>query len=85
MTLVTAAVVPGVSLGYWTRLAHGDTGLGHSIIYTTNQSVLGRLAALVRIGPTRDVLGPLSLGWLPRCSGLRPPWSGYATVSRRWE
>ena len=41
MTLVTAAVVPGVSLGYWTRLAHGDTGLGHSIIYTTNQSVLG--------------------------------------------
>ena len=41
VTLATAAVVPQVSIGYWSRLAHGDTGLGHSIIYTTNQSVFG--------------------------------------------
>ncbi|MBA8795784.1 alpha-1,2-mannosyltransferase [Friedmanniella endophytica] len=41
VTVATAAIVPGVSLGYWTRLARGDTGLGHSIIYTTNQSVYG--------------------------------------------
>lgn len=44
VTLASAAVAPRASLGFWSRLAHGDTGLGHSIIYSTNQSVIADVA-----------------------------------------
>jgi len=40
VTLLSAAVVPDESLNFWGRLAHGDTGLGHGIVYYTNQSVM---------------------------------------------
>ncbi|QGN31843.1 glycosyltransferase 87 family protein [Microlunatus sp. Gsoil 973] len=42
ITAVLALVIaPGPSVTFWSRLAHGDTGLGSSIIYEINQSVLG--------------------------------------------
>ena len=47
VTLASAVVTPRASLGFWSRLAHGDTGLGGSIIYYTNQSVM---ADVVRVG-----------------------------------
>jgi len=47
VTLASAVVAPRASLGFWSRLAHGDTGLGGSIIYYTNQSVM---ADVVRVG-----------------------------------
>ena len=49
VTLASAAIEPAASYEFWTRLAHGDTGLGHSIIYYTNQSVM---ADIVRIAGT---------------------------------
>jgi alpha-1,2-mannosyltransferase len=39
--LLALVVAPGPSITFWSRLAHGDTGLGGSIIYEINQSVLG--------------------------------------------
>jgi alpha-1,2-mannosyltransferase len=38
--------VPGPSIEFWMRLARGDTGLGHSIMYDTNQSVTADLVRL---------------------------------------
>lgn len=35
------AVLPGPSVDFWGGLLHGDTGLGDTIIYTDNQSVMG--------------------------------------------
>ena len=46
VTLISWAIVPRASLEFWTRLAGGDTGLGGSVIYYTNQSVM---ANIVRI------------------------------------
>jgi alpha-1,2-mannosyltransferase len=57
-TVVAWATVPGPSLEFWGRLVHGDTGLGHSILYVTNESVLA------------DVLRALGLGPLPALIGL---------------
>ena len=58
ITLLSAVIVPAASYEFWSRLAHGDTGLGHSIIYYTNQSVM---ADIVRI---------LGLGSMPAIGGL---------------
>lgn len=41
VTLLAAVILPKESLGFWGRLAHGDTGLGNSVLYYTNQSVMG--------------------------------------------
>lgn len=41
VTLLSAIIAPAQSLNFWGRLAHGDTGLGDSVVYFTNQSVLG--------------------------------------------
>ena len=46
VTLASAAIAPSASRVFWGRLAAGDTGLGHSLIYYTNQSVM---ADVVRI------------------------------------
>lgn len=62
VTVATAAVVPQVSIGYWSRLAHGDTGLGHSIIYTTNQSVLGAWLRWFGLGQISTVIGLAACG-----------------------
>lgn len=50
VTLVAAVIDPGLSLGFWTGLAAGDTGLGDSIVYYSNQSVMGTWLRLFGVG-----------------------------------
>jgi alpha-1,2-mannosyltransferase len=57
LTLIGAAIVPLASYEFWTRLAHGDTGLGHSIIYLTNQSVMANIVRIFGVGPTPAAVG----------------------------
>ena len=57
VTLITAAIVPAASYEFWTRLAHGDTGLGHSIIYYTNQSVMADIVRVFRLGAAPMIVG----------------------------
>jgi alpha-1,2-mannosyltransferase len=56
-TLVSAALVPGPSVDFWGRLAHGDTGLGHSIIYYTNQSVMADIVRVLGLGSGPSLIG----------------------------
>ena len=57
VTLASAAIVPAPSYEFWTRLAHGDTGLGHSIIYYTNQSVMADIVRIFGLGPEPATIG----------------------------
>jgi alpha-1,2-mannosyltransferase len=57
VTLISAAIVPATSHEFWTRLAHGDTGLGHSIIYYTNQSVMAGVVRIFGLGSAPAVVG----------------------------
>lgn len=41
VTVIAAVIVPRLSIDFWTGLATGDTGLGDSIIYSSNQSIMG--------------------------------------------
>jgi alpha-1,2-mannosyltransferase len=50
-------VLPGASMEFWTRLARGDTGLGHSIMYFTNQSVTADVIRLAGFGRTPALIG----------------------------
>ena len=50
VTLISAAIVPQASYDFWTRLAHGDTGLGGSVIYYTNQSVMADVVRIFGLG-----------------------------------
>ena len=59
VTLASAVVAPRASLGFWGRLAHGDTGLGHSIIYYTNQSVMADVVRILGLGSGAAALGLL--------------------------
>jgi alpha-1,2-mannosyltransferase len=59
VTLGTWAIVPGPSSTFWGRLARGDTGLGQSLIYYTNQSVM---ADVVRIGGLGSGVAAAGLG-----------------------
>lgn len=59
VTLASAVVAPRASLGFWTRLAHGDTGLGHSIIYYTNQSVMADAVRILGLGTGAAAVGLL--------------------------
>jgi alpha-1,2-mannosyltransferase len=57
---LAAVVLPGASAHYWSRLVRGDTGLpGESIVYLTNQSVLGTWLRLVGLGGLQTVTGLL--------------------------
>lgn len=56
-TLITAAILPARSLDFWGRLAQGDTGLGNSVIYYTNQSVMADVMRIMKLGPGSTVLG----------------------------
>jgi alpha-1,2-mannosyltransferase len=56
-TLVSAILVPGPSADFWGRLARGDTGLGHSIIYYTNQSVMADVARVLGLQPSASLAG----------------------------
>lgn len=57
VTLVSAVIVPSASITFWGRLAHGDTGLGHSIIYYTNQSVMADVVRIFGLGSGAARLG----------------------------
>jgi alpha-1,2-mannosyltransferase len=57
VTLISAAIVPAASYEFWTRLAHGDTGLGHSIIYYTNQSVMADIVRIFGLGRVPAIIG----------------------------
>ncbi len=57
LTLAAAVVVPRQSIEFWGRLAHGDTGLGHSIIYFTNQSALADAVRVFGLGSGAALLG----------------------------
>ena len=57
VTLVSVAIQPAASYEFWTRLAHGDTGLGHSIIYYTNQSVMADIVRMFGLGPEPAIIG----------------------------
>jgi alpha-1,2-mannosyltransferase len=57
MTLIATAIVPAASYEFWTRLAHGDTGLGHSIIYYTNQSVMADIVRIFGLGAAPAIIG----------------------------
>ena len=57
VTLLSAAVVPAASYEFWARLAHGDTGLGHSIIYYTNQSVMADIVRIFGLGRAPAIAG----------------------------
>jgi alpha-1,2-mannosyltransferase len=57
LTLASAVIVPVASYEFWTRLAHGDTGLGHSIIYFTNQSVMANIVRIFGVGPEPAAAG----------------------------
>jgi alpha-1,2-mannosyltransferase len=50
VTLLSAVVLPGASATFWGRLAHGDTGLGGSIVYYTNQSVMADVVRILGLG-----------------------------------
>ncbi len=50
VTALAWIITPASSTAFWTRLAHGDTGLGNSIIYYTNQSVLADVVRLFGLG-----------------------------------
>ena len=62
VTLISAAVVPQASYEFWSRLAHGDTGLGHSLIYWTNQSVMGDVVRIFGLGRTVAIGGLIACG-----------------------
>ncbi|HEY6682439.1 MAG TPA: glycosyltransferase 87 family protein [Propionibacteriaceae bacterium] len=57
VTLASAVIVPARSYEFWTRLAHGDTGLGHSIIYFTNQSATADIVRIFGAGPAPAAVG----------------------------
>jgi len=76
VTLASAAVAPRASLGFWGRLAHGDTGLGGSIIYYTNQSVMADVVRILGVGSAPAALG-LLLSALVAALGV---WAAY-----RWD
>jgi alpha-1,2-mannosyltransferase len=59
VTLASAVVAPAASLGFWSRLAHGDTGLGHSIIYYTNQSAMADAVRILGLGSGAAATGLL--------------------------
>ncbi len=56
-TLLAAILLPGPSWAFWTRLATGDTGLGHSLIYFTNQSVYADLVRAFRLAAPGALIG----------------------------
>jgi alpha-1,2-mannosyltransferase len=57
VTLISAAIVPAASYRFWTRLAHGDTGLGHSVIYYTNQSLMADIVRIFGLGRAPAIAG----------------------------
>jgi len=69
VTLASAVVAPRASLQFWGRLAHGDTGLGNSIIYFTNQSVTADVVRVFGLG-RRAVLTGLAVSAVVALAGV---------------
>ena len=63
------AIVPRASLEFWTRLAGGDTGLGGSIIYYTNQSVMADVVRIFGLGSGPAIVG-LALSAIVALAGV---------------
>ena len=59
LTVASALVLPQASLDFWTRLAGGDTGLGRTLIYYTNQSVFADVVRVFRLAPYAAPIGLL--------------------------
>jgi alpha-1,2-mannosyltransferase len=57
VTVGSAIVAPSASATFWGRLAHGDTGLGNSIVYYTNQSVMADVVRIFGLGRTAAAAG----------------------------
>lgn len=57
LTLGGLLAAPQLSLQFWARLLHGDTGLGDSVIYLQNQSLFGALTRGLGYGGAGTVLG----------------------------
>jgi alpha-1,2-mannosyltransferase len=57
VTLASALILPGPSADFWGRLVRGDTGLGHSIIYYTNQSVMADVVRMLGLAPGAALAG----------------------------
>ena len=57
LTLGSLLVLPGPSIDFWTRLALGNTGLGQSLIYYTNQSVMANVVRILEPGRTSALIG----------------------------
>lgn len=59
IALVAAVPAWSISVGFWRGLLAGETGLGDSIVYTPNQSILG---ATMRIGGLSGTVKAVGLG-----------------------
>ena len=57
LTIGSLVVLPGPSIDFWTRLAVGNTGLGQSVIYYTNQSVMADVVRILDPGRTAALIG----------------------------
>jgi alpha-1,2-mannosyltransferase len=57
LTIGSLAVLPGPSIDFWTRLAVGNTGLGQSVIYYTNQSVMADVVRILHPGRASALIG----------------------------
>ncbi len=57
VTLLSFVLAPAASIDYWGRLLHGDTGLGHSLIYYTNQTVYADVVRVLGLGSGAAKLG----------------------------
>jgi alpha-1,2-mannosyltransferase len=56
-TLVALVAAPRSSIDFWSRLARGDSGLGGSIIYLMNQSILGAAGRIFGYNALGNAIG----------------------------
>jgi alpha-1,2-mannosyltransferase len=56
-SLLALLLARDTSITFWSRLAHGDSGLGDSIIYLLNQSVIGATTRILGYNAVGNGLG----------------------------
>lgn len=59
ITVAAGIAAPTLSVRFWGRLMHGETGLGDSIIYFTNQSVMGTGLRVLGLGTVSKLVSLL--------------------------
>lgn len=52
-------LAPRTSIDFWSRLLHGDSGLGNSIVYLINQSILGASTRILGYNAVGNTVGLL--------------------------